>query len=887
MDDRSFDEREIEQHWNSLRRDVRRRGVDPATAEDIVQETWLRALSSPAPEGGRLRGWLHVVAGRLVAEMRRASHNRAARERRSARLERVETSAAEPSLLERFVQELPDPYRTVVHLRFFEDRSVGEIAAVLRRPESTVRTQLSRGLERLGSRLETQRKDRRRRLQAFLTWLGLGPRRDRSSWMRAASAVGAVVVVLFGAAWFAARERPPLEPLEVAALVEPLDSTSILRQDSLREAAPLLGPEASTAATPSGPRLRGTVREPDGKPRPGAIVHAHRVREEGGGRMAISDELGRYEIAADDADLVWATHPDWVESAHCYAATSRHLPELDLVLGGTGAPLSVEIVDPTGRAVAGARILVDPRALEVQILTLRGTLEFAAHAPGATTLADGRAELLLPDAPSVEVFVLAEGFAPWNWDVVRGTTSPLRIVLAEPARVRGRVEDVDGIAARNCRVEALQLAGLVQPETTTGADGSFEIAGLGAGPFVVRCTPDATFGTTSARRAGVIAESQPLDLGKLVLSDAGTLTGRVLEGERPVPGKTVTYLCYSSNALCERLPRTTRTDEQGRFTFPGCRPSSRAIVAVLPEGDLSGAREELSVGLKEAVLRVTRNPLRAPIELEFSGGDLPRLVELRTEPSQSVMLTEAGSRFRSPPLPEGKYDVLAQDPELGVWLAGRIDHSPERPQIHHLSGKGSGELILQIELPPGFPPEDVEVLVRCESLNAYGLEGTGWPKARRPVAWDATRQAFVARLVAGAYPYVVQAPGLASLSDHVTIEAGATTRVALRAFPGIETHLVFACERPMLSGEALRLDVQTPAGTQCLLLVEDELQAIPQGVEITTRLPLDASEVRVLSAPRPRVDRKPPLVGKRSIAADELSSAQGVPTLEIQLVQSR
>lgn len=47
------------------------------------------------------------------------------------------------------VARLPEPYREIVTLRFFSERSTEEIAAVTGRPEPTVRTQLRRGLLRL------------------------------------------------------------------------------------------------------------------------------------------------------------------------------------------------------------------------------------------------------------------------------------------------------------------------------------------------------------------------------------------------------------------------------------------------------------------------------------------------------------------------------------------------------------------------------------------------------------------------------------------------------------------------------------------------------------------------------------------------------------------
>jgi RNA polymerase sigma-70 factor (ECF subfamily) len=52
------------------------------------------------------------------------------------------------------VARLDEPYREVVALRFFAERSLDEIATITGRPLGTVKTHLHRGLIRLRGRLE-------------------------------------------------------------------------------------------------------------------------------------------------------------------------------------------------------------------------------------------------------------------------------------------------------------------------------------------------------------------------------------------------------------------------------------------------------------------------------------------------------------------------------------------------------------------------------------------------------------------------------------------------------------------------------------------------------------------------------------------------------------
>lgn len=52
------------------------------------------------------------------------------------------------------VMQLPEKYRTVIHLFYYEDYAVGEIANILRRPERTVKSQLNRGKKLLKNMLQ-------------------------------------------------------------------------------------------------------------------------------------------------------------------------------------------------------------------------------------------------------------------------------------------------------------------------------------------------------------------------------------------------------------------------------------------------------------------------------------------------------------------------------------------------------------------------------------------------------------------------------------------------------------------------------------------------------------------------------------------------------------
>lgn len=117
-------------------------------AEDVLQDTMIRYLqSAPAFENeNHEKAWLLRVASNLSKN--RIDYNKI---READELE--ETLVAEEredlSFVWEAVKELPDPYREVIHLYYEEGYQTKEISRILGRKESSVRSDLRRGRERL------------------------------------------------------------------------------------------------------------------------------------------------------------------------------------------------------------------------------------------------------------------------------------------------------------------------------------------------------------------------------------------------------------------------------------------------------------------------------------------------------------------------------------------------------------------------------------------------------------------------------------------------------------------------------------------------------------------------------------------------------------------
>lgn len=118
---------------------------DRELAEDLVQETFLKAILSLPEKHGNMRAWIYMVARNLY-------FNHAKREKRYCRLEEASHSAgSERELLERLILDeqkrflyqaldnLKDPYKEVVLMQYFGGLSQKEIAAVLHITPENVR----------------------------------------------------------------------------------------------------------------------------------------------------------------------------------------------------------------------------------------------------------------------------------------------------------------------------------------------------------------------------------------------------------------------------------------------------------------------------------------------------------------------------------------------------------------------------------------------------------------------------------------------------------------------------------------------------------------------------------------------------------------------------
>ena len=488
--------------------------ADEHAALDVVQDTWLTALTRPPRQVAALRSWMSQVVRHGVLSRHRADTHRREREAHAARAERlpsVEQLMDREALRLRVAQAvyaLDEPYRSAIFFRYFEGLPPRKIARRLSESRPAVETRLKRGLQMLRVRLDREFGGPQGWHAALLPLIGLSP----------ASAVPGAAASLAGALIMNTVWKIVLVAALVAAtvlLVWPGDSGPDLepgpvadRHEVAQESVPVAPAARSQAA--AGPE----TPTPEKKTQPGPARAASPGPSGPDERPVVI--TGR-SVDADTGDPL----------AGCVARV-------------TAEPYRL-------RAVGGRHY--EP-AMEDHLVE-RGEIRWRDPEP-CTTGPDGVFSLTFPCPPPVPVVVTLDRA---DRVPVEGRFAELRagserhlgdVPLAQGVTVSGRVVDTEGRAQVHALVQVYRFVparALIQPparfQTRTGENGLF-------------CFPrPVPAGARKVRVVGRYLEGDPertipphparLEL-ELVVQALPSITGVVLDDQsRPVAGAWVDF----------------------------------------------------------------------------------------------------------------------------------------------------------------------------------------------------------------------------------------------------------------------------------------------------------------------------------------------------------
>jgi RNA polymerase sigma factor (sigma-70 family) len=372
-------------------------------AEDVFQASFL--LLARKADGIRrqasVASWLYGVAYRLALRARAQGVRRQARERKAADMRdtRSENAARQDVLaaLDAALGELPETYRSALVLCYLEGKTHAEAARQLGCPQATLSTRVARGRKMLRDRLAAH--------GLTLSAAGLFALLVASAAPAAAPAALVRATLKAAVSFAAGQAMTSLCSARVAGLVAggPLTmffsktkvATALLLAASLLAGAGALvhfrtqaaEPPAAPKATPGGPAaapaakdaekagiaFAGRVLDPDGKPAAGAKIYLLYSAPRALPVRATSDAEGRFRFTAAQADFDRSYTPAPWEYAIAVAVAAGYgvgLPEvppgksvqtgprtdLTIHLVKDDVPLTGRVVDLQGKPIAGVSV---------------------------------------------------------------------------------------------------------------------------------------------------------------------------------------------------------------------------------------------------------------------------------------------------------------------------------------------------------------------------------------------------------------------------------------------------------------------------------------------------------------------------------------------------
>jgi uncharacterized GH25 family protein len=437
------------------------------------------------------------------------------------------------------------------------------------------------------------------------------------------------------------------------------------------------------------------------------------------------------------------------------------------------AKVRVEVADASGAAIDGAT--VELRGIDHQTQkTDRGAAMFAPVVPGG-----------------YQVVAIAPGHArAMTMLAVRTSDVTTKLVLASGASVRGHVVDDQGKPVAEARVAFQGASDFIMRSdprydgVTTGADGAFELAAMGAGSYRFTASHPAYAPGVSE----IITLDGKTDRGDVAikLATGAMVRGRVVDtAKQPVGGARVRIANAARHGISFDAPRQTYSASDGTFELRGLARRELVAFAVgesaasttkdvdTTHGDVTGIELVLDVTgtIAGSVVDTTGQPIEGAQVSAFpnidSFGPGTDYTQLRLRGATDE-LTDAGGRFTLVGLVQGSYRVTAtRERSLGRSRRNPFGGGPGDGVV---AQTGARDLTITLEPEGG---------VKGKVMLADGTVPPAFT-----VSVGGMEQSFTAGpsfeldgLAPGKYSLTVTGPQFVPSGTDVTVPAGATADV--------------------------------------------------------------------------------------------------------------
>ncbi len=146
----------VERHYGAVWSLARKLTRDDATANDVAQETFLRAFAHLAQYDGahRFASWLFKIAANHVRDLHRRARRVWAEEGQQPACDAILQKTEDVARVRKALDTLAPETRAALTLHLQEDLTVPEIAFVLDLTEHAVRNKIHRALRKLRALLQ-------------------------------------------------------------------------------------------------------------------------------------------------------------------------------------------------------------------------------------------------------------------------------------------------------------------------------------------------------------------------------------------------------------------------------------------------------------------------------------------------------------------------------------------------------------------------------------------------------------------------------------------------------------------------------------------------------------------------------------------------------------
>jgi hypothetical protein len=383
--------------------------------------------------------------------------------------------------------------------------------------------------------------------------------------------------------------------------------------------------------------------------------------------------------------------------------------DLGVVSLTVGVELGGRVVDPDGRPVEAARVLLRPTGSEPwEVARAMGNVpkEVATDAGGEFVFRG------LVDGSRVRLRVEKEGAVPRESpSLTLPLGEPIEIELPATATLSGWVVDAAGRAvpgalvtgAPESELESGRGASTGTTSVRASAHGDFEISGLR--PGVLALTVSAP-GYRDGRVAGLEVEAGSELTGvEIVLQEGANLEGLVVHGDgRPATGATVELADALGNSVA-----FARVDGSGSFRWSGLPRGPRSLVAV----GANGARTTRTVdagAIREVILELEGGTGVSGWVVRTDGSPVAgaRVVLVSATPAGGSLesRTDTLGRFEWADVTDGAYHLFASADHL----------APSRGRTVEVSGEPVAGL--EVELEDGITVRGQVVGAKLDDLSS-------------------------------------------------------------------------------------------------------------------------------------------------------------------------